>query len=228
MSNFDPGKMLSFDLETTGIDPYNTRIVTSSLISINGSQVDTWDALADPGVEIPKEASDVHGITTEHARANGRPHDKVLEATITRIREGWANGQTLIVYNAAYDLTVLAALDPNFRVEGPVFDPYIIDRIQEPRRPGNRRLSTLCEIYGITLDNAHNSTADSLAAARVAWFQAQKYPELVQMSTDELMEFQAVGYDKAQRSLKAYFERERPERAQSVALQWPIAEKLSQ
>lgn len=218
--------MLSFDLETTGVDPYKARIVTSSLVSIHNSNVDTWNALANPGVPIPQEAADVHGISTEYAQANGRPHDEVLKETIERIRAGWANGQTLIVYNAAYDLTVLHALDPSFRVEGLVFDPLVIDRIKEPRRRGGRKLTTLCEHYGITLDNAHNSTADSLAAARIAWFQANAYPDLVAMDEAELMEFQAVGYDAAQRSLIEYFQREHPERAATVTRQWPIAERL--
>ena len=118
--------MLSFDLETTGVDPKTARIVTSALVTIKGRERNDIEMLADPGVEIPQQASDVHGITTEYAREHGQDHGEVLAKTIEGIREAWRSGATLIVYNAAYDLSVLRALEPSFTVDGPVFDPYAV------------------------------------------------------------------------------------------------------
>ena len=81
MHNFDPRRMLAFDLETTGTDPRTCKIVTSALVRLTEQGKDSTIMLADPGVEIPQAASDVHGITTEKARAEGRPHDEVLADT---------------------------------------------------------------------------------------------------------------------------------------------------
>ena len=71
---------LGFDTETTGTSPFKDRLVTAALVlraEERDDQVATW--LADPGVEIPEQASAVHGITTEYAREHGRPVGEVLE-----------------------------------------------------------------------------------------------------------------------------------------------------
>lgn len=223
MSVFDASRMLSFDLETTSANPAHARIVTSALITIDGAKSETYTELADPGVEIPEEAAKIHGITTDHARAHGRDHDEVLQETVQRIYAGWEAGYTLIVFNAPYDLTVLYTLTGGeFRVTGPVFDPLVVDKVKDRYRKGGRRLEIVCRHYGVPLENAHEASADALAAARVAWKQVNKhYPELKQMGTDELMEFQAVGYYESQLSLRKY----RESRGQDVSdfhLSWPM------
>ena len=78
-ATFDASRMLSFDLETTSPNPREARIVTSALVRIDGRDVSSTEMLADPGVEIPEAATKVHGISTEKARAEGRPHDEVLK-----------------------------------------------------------------------------------------------------------------------------------------------------
>ena len=87
--NFDATRMLSFDLETTSVNPKEARIVTSALVRIDGRDVNSQEMLADPGVEIPEEAAKVHGITTEKARAEGRPHEDVLKETVNAIYQAW-------------------------------------------------------------------------------------------------------------------------------------------
>ncbi|WP_312976316.1 3'-5' exonuclease [Corynebacterium sp.] len=222
-AHFDPTHLLSFDLETTGTDPLTARIVTSALISIKGRQRDDLEMLADPGIPIPEGAAKVHGISTEYAREHGRPHDEVLAETIGRIRAGWHDGATLIVYNAAYDLTVLRSLDPTFTVDGPVVDPLVIDKAKDPYRKGKRQLEPVCAHWGVTLDNAHEATADALAAARVAWKLARAYPELTEVSADELMLNQATWHYESQSGLKKYFEEKgQTDRAATVNTSWPV------
>lgn len=216
--------MLSFDLETTGTDPRTAKIVTSALVTINGRDRDDLEMLADPGVEIPEAASNVHGITTEHAREHGRPHADVLGETIERIRKGWEQGATLIVYNAAYDLSVLRALEPSFTVDGPVFDPYVVDREKNKYRKGKRTLENVCAHYGVPLDNAHEATADAVAAARVAWKLAREFPELVEMDSDELMLNQSTWYYNAQSDLQEWFDKKG--REATVNTSWPIQSNI--
>lgn len=219
-AHFDPSHMLSFDLETTGVDPGTAKIVTSALVTINGRDREDLEMLADPGVEIPEAASKVHGITTEHAREHGRPHDEVLAETIERIRTGWGNGATLIVYNAAYDLSILRALEPSFTVDGPVFDPFVVDRKMNRFRKGKRTLENVCAHYGVPLDNAHEATADAVAAARVAWKLAREFPELTQFTTEELMVEQATWYYEQQVDLQKWFEKQGKQA--DVQTSWPI------
>lgn len=220
--NFDATRMLSFDLETTSTDPRSARIVTSALVTIDGRHVDKKEMLADPGVEIPEAAAQVHGITTEKARAEGRPHDEVLEETVSAIKQAWDNGLTLVVYNAPYDLSVLRSLTGDFTVTGPVYDPFVIDRVMDKWRKGKRTLGAVCEHYGVSLDIAHEATADALAAARVAWKQVrQVFPELAQKDVNELMEFQAVRWYHDRVDFKKYLEGKGRD-AESVSTAWPM------
>ncbi|MER0092918.1 3'-5' exonuclease [Corynebacterium sp. KPL2838] len=220
--NFDASRMLAFDLETTSANPKDARIVTSALVRIDGRDVQKVEHLADPGVEIPQAATDVHGITTEKAQAEGRPHEEVLKDTVDAIKAAWDDGLTLIVYNAAFDLTVLRSLTGDFTVTGPVFDPYVIDRVSDKWRKGKRTLGAVCEHYGVDLGNAHEATADALAAARVAWKQVrQHYPNLAQMDENELMEFQAVKWYEDRIAFKKYLEGKGRD-ASDVSTAWPM------
>ena len=220
--NFDASRMLAFDLETTSANPKQARIVTSALVRIDGRDVQKVEHLADPGIEIPQEATNVHGITTEKARAEGRPHEEVLKDTVDAIKAAWEDGLTLIVYNAAFDLTVLRSLTGDFTVTGPVYDPYVIDRVSDKWRKGKRTLGAVCEHYGVELGNAHEATADALAAARVAWKQVrQHYPNLAQMDENELMEFQAVKWYEDRVAFKKYLEGKGRD-ASDVSTAWPL------
>ncbi|WP_284796349.1 3'-5' exonuclease [Corynebacterium rhinophilum] len=220
--NFDASRMLAFDLETTSANPKDARIVTSALVRIDGRDVQKVEHLADPGIEIPQAATDVHGITTEKAQAEGRPHEEVLKDTVDAIKSAWDDGLTLIVYNAAFDLTVLRSLTGDFTVTGPVFDPYVIDRVSDKWRKGKRTLGAVCEHYGVELGNAHEATADALAAARVAWKQVrQHYPNLAQMDENELMEFQAVKWYEDRVAFKKYLEGKGRD-ASDVSTAWPL------
>ncbi|MGV0405933.1 3'-5' exonuclease [uncultured Corynebacterium sp.] len=220
--NFDASRMLAFDLETTSANPKEARIVTSALVRIDGRDVQKVEHLADPGIEIPQEATNVHGITTEKARAEGRPHEEVLKDTVDAIKAAWEDGLTLIVYNAAFDLTVLRSLTGDFTVTGPVYDPYVIDRVSDKWRKGKRTLGAVCEHYGVELGNAHEATADALAAARVAWKQVrQHYPNLAQMDENELMEFQAVKWYEDRVAFKKYLEGKGRD-ASDVSTAWPL------
>ena len=123
----DRNRLLAFDLETTGPDPRTAHVVTSALLAVDGARKQDQSWLADPGIEIPAGATEVHGITTEHARANGRPHAEVIAETVEGIRAGWREGRALVVFNASFDLTILRRWDPSFEVTGPVVDPFVID-----------------------------------------------------------------------------------------------------
>lgn len=220
---FNPQSVLSFDLETTSANPFEARIVTSALVRIDSSGSHPLQFLADPGVEIPEAAQKVHGISTEYAREHGRDHGEVLSQTISAIRKAWEDGMTLVVYNATYDLTVLHQLEPSFIVEGPVFDPYVIDKAMDPYRKGKRTLGEVANHYNVTLDNAHDATADALAAARIAWMQAKKHyaGDIGTMSLDELMEFQAIKYHQAQEDLKRYFAGQGKD-VSTINTTWPL------
>ena len=65
-------KVLGFDLETTGFDPRYDRIVEFALVGsdVNGSHINI-QSLVNPGRKIPRNATEVHGITDSDVRGVG-------------------------------------------------------------------------------------------------------------------------------------------------------------
>lgn len=169
MHPINPAGLAAFDLETTGVDPTTARIVSASVVRLHGGQpAQRADWLADPGIEIPDSAAAIHGITTAHARAHGRPHDVVVAEIVDALRQSWALGYTVVVYNAAYDLRILATQYPGFTIDGPVFDPLVVDRAKVRYRPGKRTLEKVAAAYGVVLSGAHDAYADAQAAGQIA------------------------------------------------------------
>lgn len=207
--------MCSFDLETTGIDVTTDKIVTGACVDIDATSGSTvlHEWLANPGIDIPQGASDVHGVTTEIAKRDGRDHDTVLWEIINHIYSAWDAGATLVVYNAAYDLSMLYVLSQgqfDYR-RGPIVDPLVLDKHFDKYRKGSRKLVNVAEHYGIVFDedSAHAADADALASARVAYQMANKfYPHTWPSTSDALHAIQAAAKLEQFTSLKNYFERQ--------------------
>lgn len=211
---------LAFDVETTGIDTTNDRIVQVALIRIQPGQrptARTW--LINPGVDIPDEATAVHGITTEHAAAYGADPGTVLFEVTGSLAYWMGRGFPTVVFNGAFDLSMLEHENTRHHVDtlvsrlghgkvGPIADVYVLDKHAEPYRKGGRKLTNLCDHYGVIHTGAHDATADALATARlfpkVMAKHARKFPG---MTIGALHQAQ-VGWRKTQMDgLRAYFDK---------------------
>jgi DNA polymerase III subunit epsilon len=214
-----------FDLETTGLDVATARIVTATVATLdqNGVVVELSEWLVNPGIEIPEAASNVHGVTTERAIAEGSdPANAVAE--IIGLLKKHNQEMPLVAFNAPYDFSILkaeaqrygiAALDPK-----PVIDPLVLDRKVDRFRKGKRNLGVMSEHYGIKLEDAHNATADAVAAGRIAQQLARKYPELA-IDALELHDLQAEWSDQQAESFAEYLRKQnRPD--YRAELGWPI------
>ncbi|MEV7190299.1 3'-5' exonuclease [Streptomyces sp. NPDC093510] len=198
--------LIGFDLETTGTDPTEARIVTGAVIEVKAGETlgrRTW--LADPGVPIPAEAVAVHGITDERATAEGRPADEVADALADVLTSYWRSGVPVVAYNAVFDLTLLSAELrrhglPSLRdrlggtAPGPVIDPYTIDRSVDRYRRGKRNLEAVCTEYGVRLEEAHDAAADAQAAARLACAIADRHPKVASLGPAALHSRQIEWY----------------------------------
>jgi DNA polymerase-3 subunit epsilon len=191
-------RLAVFDLETTGLDLREARIVTACALEIdeNGDTVgENFEWLADPGIEIPLAASNVHGITTQLAKDNGRSAKEVVAEVIATLSDFFAKGIPVVAYNAPYDFTILHfealrhGLEPILEPK-PVIDPMVLDKFVDTYRSGKRTLGVAAGIYGVLLDDAHNATADAVAAGRVAQAIARKYADKLPADANVLHESQ--------------------------------------
>lgn len=219
------GPLAAFDIESSGVDVETDRIVTATLVRIDGGTIDAREWLINPGIEIPAEAIAIHGITNQKARTEGIDPATAVAQIFAELDECWTGGRPVIIYNASFDLTLLdrelrrhcdTSLDG---VIGPVIDPFVIDKQLDPFRRGKRTLTAACDHFGVRLENAHSSTGDALAAARVAYRLAQMYPDDLG-NLDTINEQQAAWRAAWAAEFAAYLRRKgNPE---PVDGQWPM------
>jgi len=196
-------QLVGFDLETTGLDLATSRIVTASVVEIDaaGDAMNAKDWLVNPGIDIPPEASAVHGVTSDMARRDGQDPKVALAEISETLSAYFKKGIPVVAFNAPYDFTILRndlsrnGLKP---IEAmPVIDPLVIDKQFVQFRKGKRTLGILCGHYSIELANAHQSSADALAAVRLAQQQARIFAKEIEQDVFLLHE-QQVEWSKLQ------------------------------
>ncbi|MGW8326529.1 exonuclease domain-containing protein [Streptomyces sp. NPDC055897] len=227
-------RLCGFDLETTGVDVEADRIVTAAVVCCGGglpTRSLTW--LADPGVDIPEGAAKIHGVTTEQARAEGRPAAEVIEQITAALVDAVEGDVPIVAMNAAFDLTLLDrearrhGVTPLVDLVGDdlrVVDPRVLDKHIAKYRSGGRTLTDLCTTYEVPLDGAHSADADALAACRLAWRMGMVTPTLAELPLHQLHEKQ-IGWAREQgKSLADYFRRTPGKEvwADSVRTEWPL------
>lgn len=214
--------MLGFDVETTGINAHDDRIVTAALVRHTpGQDPQTWQWLLNPGIDIPDGATAVHGITNDHARQHGVDPGVALFELAGLLAQWMGKGFPVVAMNAAYDLTMLEAENRRHQVDtlavrlaplpvGPILDPFVLDKHVDTYRKGGRKLVNLAATYGVTLsdDDAHSAAADALAGVQVTRELLRRHErDLRGLSLGGLHLAQAGWRAKQQRSLAAYFDR---------------------
>lgn len=229
------GTLLAIDTETTGTNVENDRLVTACVAHVDGSgtvapRVQTW--LAWPGIDIPASATTIHGITTAEAHEHGLPAVQVIAEVAQAILESASSGTPLVLFNASYDLTLLDRETRRYGLDpfGPALDfakaltvdSLVLDKAVDRYRRGSRNLAAVTAHYGVKLEGAHSADGDALAAVRVAWKIARKYPAIAEMSPTELHAYQVKHRAEQQSSLRQHFlDRGEREKAETVDGFWP-------
>ncbi len=203
-----------FDLETTGIDVETARIVAAhvGLIDESGTAVEGTSWLVDPGIEIPAQATAIHGVTTARAQESGRLSAQAVPEIVAAVKQILAAGYPVVAYNAPYDFTILNREALRTRTEpltdaAPVVDPLVIDRAVDRYRRGKRTLEAAAQFYGVDLSDAHEAEADALAAGRVAQAIARKHFEVLDVSAAELHQLQRGWAQEQSDSFQEYMRR---------------------
>ena len=217
-----------FDLETTGLDLTEARIVTACAVTIDeqgkvtGSN-NEW--LANPGIEIPEAASNVHGVTTEIARARGRNSKEVVSEILETLRGFFKEGVPVVAYNAPYDFSILHheairnGLEP-LSDPRPIIDPLVLDKFVDQYRSGKRTLQVAASVYGVPLSDAHNATADAIAAGNVAQAIARRHSAKLPADVFELHDAQIAWSAKQDDSYESFRRKSSPDF--TVVRGWPV------
>jgi DNA polymerase-3 subunit epsilon len=105
-----------------------------------------------------------------------------------------------------------------------VVDPLVLDKAVVPRRKGKgaRKLGALSTFYNVPLseEDAHTAAGDCLAAARVAYKTASKFPKIAEMSLPALQVYQAEKHHEWAEGFEQWLRREGKD--ETVDRSWPM------
>jgi DNA polymerase-3 subunit epsilon len=240
MTDYFHGPLLGFDIESTGVDPFEDRIVTFSMVysAYKDANPEILEWLIDPGVEIAEGASDVHGITTAYAQEFGKQAHNAMPFIARRMERIAELGIPFVIYNAPFDTTMLWQEFQRYNVPlkftqeelySKVIDPLVIDKACDKWRKGSRKLTDTAKLYGYDLTNAHNSTADVEATIHITRQLGKHFkPE---MTLEMLQEFQKDAKIEQSTSFQKYLRNKRDEEGNLVDpdavinTEWPFQTK---
>lgn len=162
-------KIIVWDVESTGVDVNNDRILTCFIRAKDGDKVvfeRNW--VIDPGVEVPVEAAEVHGMSTEWIREHGRKDVAEAIKEIAHELELYSgNGYVVVGYNSSFDLAMLNAeserhcdgegLDLN---RARYIDPIIFSRRFDKYRKGGHKLVDIARAHGFPVDESLSHEAE--------------------------------------------------------------------
>jgi len=169
-------KPLAFiDLETTGINLGTDRIVEIAVVKIlpDGTQIKKRK-LINPEINIPKSASDVHGISNEMVK--DAPTFKQVAHELKQMLDGC----DFAGYNSnRFDIPLLMEEFLRVQVDFDMRNRKLIDVQNIYHKMEPRTLSAAYKFYcNKSLDGAHSAEIDASATYEILLAQLERYSDL--------------------------------------------------
>jgi DNA polymerase-3 subunit epsilon len=152
-----------FDLETTGVDIENDRIVEFGYLKLFPSgEMQSDSFYVNPGIPIPAEATAVHGIKDEDV-ASSYEFGSMLARVSIMMRDCDLCGHNV----RGFDIPLLLAEFKRHGFPAPQFNE-IVDTLEIFRAFFNHKLESAYRIYvGGEMEGAHGAQADVDATAMI-------------------------------------------------------------
>lgn len=164
-----------FDLETTGINITNDRIVEFSVLKVfPDKRTEIYTERINPTIPIPLEFSKVHGIYEDDIK------DAPTFKEIARKLASFLDNCDLAGYNSnKFDIPLLVEEFLRVDVDFEIKNRKLIDVQTIFHKMEQRNLSAAVKFYcGKEMINAHNAEADIQATYEVLAAQLEKYTDL--------------------------------------------------
>jgi DNA polymerase-3 subunit epsilon len=164
-----------FDLETTGLNTTSDRIVELALIRVS-PQGDVLERVRrfNPGIPIPPEATEIHGITDADV-ADEPPFSATAKSLVELLENCDLGGFNIRRFDIPMLLAEFKRAGVQFSIQGRrLIDAQTIFHRQEPRD-----LSAAARFYlGREHREAHTALGDIRTSAAVLSAQLERYPEI--------------------------------------------------
>lgn len=161
-----------FDLETTGLDIANDRIVEISLLKIlpDNTQISKTMRI-NPQIPISEKASEIHGIYDKDVQDAPIFSDVAIE-----IKSYFADADISGFNINRFDIPLLVEEFLRINIDFDIDDKNIVDVQTIYHKMEKRTLSAAYKYYcNKNLENAHSAEADTLATFEVLEAQLDKY-----------------------------------------------------
>lgn len=179
---------LVVDCESTGLplwkepsdDPGQPHIVDMAwtLYDADFGEIERFDAIINPGVEIPEDVVKLHGITTERAAAEGIPPAEMWAKWLEAI----SRAELVSGFNVSFDLRMMRILGARLtgeKWENPLPKYCTMYKSAKYLAQKYTNLGATYEaIFGEAFENAHRARPDCDAAARLFIHLKQVDPDL--------------------------------------------------
>lgn len=155
---------IAFDFETTGITAGVDRIVEIGAVKfVDGEPQKPYSELVNPGMEIPKEAIDVHGISNEEVQ------DKPAIRELLSPLADYCGNLPLVAHNARFDFKFWEAAIKREGGRAPggiLLDTFALSKVLFPGMI-NYRLETLTKHFEFPNTVFHRAYEDAEYCGRV-------------------------------------------------------------
>ena len=155
---------ISFDLETTGLNPDKDKITEIAACRfINGEFTEEFTTLINPGIPIPKNITALTGITNKMVEDAPSINDALPDFM------KFIGSTPLVAQNINFDYNFI-----NKNLQGsnsPFSEIPLYDTLSLARGfiyfYNSFSLGSLCDYYGIKIENAHRASADALCTGKL-------------------------------------------------------------
>jgi len=161
-----------FDLETTGLDLSTDRAVSIATLKIDlEGKTEEKKILINPEMDIPKEASDIHGITNEMVA------DAPTFKQISKSLFSYFENCDIAGFNSDYyDVPLLMKEFSRCGIDFPTWELNLVDVLKFERMLNSNKLSEVYLRYtGKELEGAHDALNDIRATFEILMCQLEKH-----------------------------------------------------
>jgi len=181
--------IIFFDLETTGLTIGKDHIVELCYIRLEPNGCERAEVLRfNPGMHIPKEASDIHGIMDQDVKDCPTFAEKAPQ--LAEVFEGC----DLAGYNSnRFDVPMLAEEFALSGIDIHITEKHLVDVQNIFHKMEQRTLVAAYKFYcGKNLENAHSALADTRATLEVLEAQLDRYHDTLKNDVAFLADFTQV------------------------------------
>lgn len=186
-----PKDYVTIDVETTGLDFNNDRIIEISAVKyVNNCEVDSFSYLVNPDMKLSRTIIRITGITNEDL-IDKPTIDEVLPKFIHFIED-----YTLVAHNASYDFKMITAECNRSRldvIKNKIADTLVFAKRYYPKKEvENYKLETFKKYFNLDYQS-HRALADCYTCAYLYQQCLEKYKEsMPQLNDDEVKALEIV------------------------------------